>query len=102
MIDTISHHREALEALCRRFHVRRLELFGSATDGTWDPARSDLDFLVDFRLMEPGLHAKAYFGLWFALQDLFGRNVDLVETPAIKNPYFLKVVNEQRQPLYAA
>jgi len=37
--------------LCRRYGVRKLELFGSATDGAFDPRTSDLDFLVDF---DPG------------------------------------------------
>ncbi len=102
MIDLIQQHRGELKALCRQYHVKTLELFGSATDGTWDPVRSDLDFLVDFHLMAPGPHAKAYFGLWFGLQDLFGRRVDLVEAPAVTNRYFLKSINDQRQVLYAA
>jgi uncharacterized protein len=102
MIDLIEQHRAELETLCRRHHVRTLEVFGSATDGTFDPVRSDLDFLVDFEPMAPGPHSKSYFGLWFALQDLFGRHVDLVETPAIRNPYFLRAVNQSRRVLYAA
>ncbi len=48
MIAEISSHREELQQLCRRFHVRRLDLFGSATGQEFDPARSDLDFLVEF------------------------------------------------------
>jgi predicted nucleotidyltransferase len=102
MIDLVEKNRPALRDLCRRYQVKTLELFGSAADDTWDPEHSDLDFLVDFHLMEPGPHAKAYFGLWFALQDLFGRDVDLVETPAVTNPTFLKALNQQRQVLYAA
>ncbi len=101
MIELIEKHQPELQELCRRFHVKTLEVFGSAADGTFDPARSDLDFLVDFLPMKPGPHSKAYFGLWFALQDFFHRNVDLVETPAIRNPYFLQVVNQTRQHLYA-
>jgi len=48
MIADIASHREELRELCRRFHVRRLDLFGSATGDDFDPARSDLDFLVEF------------------------------------------------------
>lgn len=45
---------EALAALCRRFRVRRLDLFGSAAAaGGFDPARSDLDLLVAFEPMAP-------------------------------------------------
>jgi predicted nucleotidyltransferase len=48
MIDAIQLRREELRALCRRFHVRRLDLFGSAARGDFDPERSDVDFLVEF------------------------------------------------------
>ncbi len=102
MIGTICEHETELVELCQRFHVKTLELFGSAATGAFDPSRSDVDFLVDFLPLEPGAHAKAYFGLWFALHDLLGRNVDLVESAAINNLYFLNAVNRQRQVLYAA
>ncbi|MSQ97383.1 MAG: hypothetical protein EXR98_22910 [Gemmataceae bacterium] len=102
MTNPVSEHQQELADLCRRFHVKTLELFGSAAAGTFDPAHSDLDFLVAFLPLEPGGHADAYFGLLFALRDLFRRDVDLVETPAVTNPYFLKAINLQRQVLYAA
>jgi len=102
MSDPLGEHGPELIELCRHYHVKTLELFGSAAVGRFDPERSDLDFLVDFLPLEPGTHANAYFGLWFALKDLFRRDVDLVETPAISNPYFLKAINRQRQVLYAA
>ena len=102
MLELIEHNRAELDELCRTYHVRRLELFGSATNGKFDPATSDLDFLVDFLPMEPSPHARAYFGLWAALREMYQRNVDLVETPAATNPYFLKAVNQQRELLYAA
>src|SRR5882762_8619916 len=70
----IDQHRAELQVLCQRFQVKTLELFGSATDGRFDPHRSDLDFLVDFLPMPPGPHSKAYFGLLFALEDLFSQN----------------------------
>jgi predicted nucleotidyltransferase len=102
MTDPIDALRPEITELCRRHHVKTLEVFGSAVNGTFDPRRSDLDFLVDFQPMPPSLHAKSYFGLWFALQDLFGRKVDLVETPAVTNPFFLQVIRPGRRVLYAA
>jgi hypothetical protein len=42
MIDEIKFHREELQALCRRLHVQRLDLFGSAARGDFDPERSDM------------------------------------------------------------
>jgi uncharacterized protein len=47
MIAEISSHREELRESCRRFHVRRFDLFGSATGDDFDAERSDLDFLVE-------------------------------------------------------
>jgi hypothetical protein len=62
MIAEILSHREELEELCRRFHVRRLDLFGSATGDDFDSERSDLDFLVEFDPRAPGGYADAFFG----------------------------------------
>lgn len=88
--------------LCRRHHVKTLELFGSAASGQFDADLSDLDFLVEFQPMPPAAHSRDYFGLWFALEDLFGRKVDLIETPAVTNPYFLQEIRSSRRVLYAA
>lgn len=60
---SIEEHRAELAELCRRHHVLRLSLFGSATRDDFDAERSDLDFLVDFESLSPGEHADAYFGL---------------------------------------
>ncbi len=97
----IEDKRTELNQLCERFKVQRLELFGSAAEGSSDPQTSDLDFLVEFLPLQSGEHFDTYFGLLEALKNLFGRDVDLVMTRAIKNPYFLKAVNLSRTVLYA-
>jgi predicted nucleotidyltransferase len=102
MIELIEGHRQELDELCRRHRVRTLELFGSAADGTFDPGRSDLDFLVEFHPLEPGQYADAYFGLLLGLEDLFRRKIDLIVPSAIRNRYFLESVNKSRKVLYAA
>ena len=78
MVAIIEDQRGRLEALCRKHHVRRLEVFGSAADGTFDPDKSDLDFLVEYEAMSPPDHYEAYVGLWEDLQALFQRKIDLV------------------------
>jgi uncharacterized protein len=99
---TIDQHRAELSELCRRYSVRSLSLFGSATRDDFDPARSDYDFLVDFADLQPGEYADAYFGLLQALEKLLGRPVDLVVGSAIKNPYFRQSVDQTKALLYAA
>jgi predicted nucleotidyltransferase len=99
---TIDQHRAELAELCRRYHVLRLSLFGSAARDDFDPKHSDYDFLVDFEALPSGQYADAYFGLLESLEQLLGRPVDLVVASAIKNPYFRQSVEQTRALLYAA
>jgi hypothetical protein len=102
MIEAVRAHLEDLYALCKRLPVRRLELFGSAATGEFVDAASDLDFIVEFLDLSPLQHGDAYFSLLHALEDLFGRPVDLVELPPPEqaNPYFLKTIARSRQVIY--
>ena len=102
MIRLIDDNRRALEALCRRHRVRRLEIFGSAVGGRFDDNSSDLDFLVEFHDLRENEHADAYFGLLEDLQTLFQREVDLVVDSAVKNPFIRESIDRSRILLYAA
>jgi len=80
----IAARQDELRVPCRHFGVVRLEVFGSAARGTdFDPAASDVDFLVTFG---PGALADLAGFLDFseALEALLGRSVDLVERPAVE------------------
>jgi len=57
----IDEKKTHLEDICRRRRVRRLHIFGSAVSEGFDPAHSDLDFLVEFYPMTPTEHADSYF-----------------------------------------
>ncbi len=92
----------AIRRLCREHCVARLELFGSAVCDRFDLEHSDLDFLVDFARLSPAERADAYFGLLAELQDLFDRDIDLVEIQAVKNPYFQQSIEAGRTILYVA
>jgi uncharacterized protein len=94
---------DALADVCRRFHVRRLDLFGSAATGNgFDPARSDLDFLVTFDPLPPIEYADAFFGLREALAELSGRAIDLLTEAALENPYLRRRIEMQRRVLFRA
>jgi predicted nucleotidyltransferase len=101
MHPVIATKREEIETLCRRFHVRRLEVFGSVATGRFDPNTSDVDLLVEFEA-GPLLDVfDAYFGLKEGLEALLGRPVDLVISSAVTNPYFRESIERTRAPLYA-
>ena len=101
MIPLIEQHREQIAVLCRKYGVRKLELFGSAARGDFEAARSDIDFLFEFN-SDPTKLADRFFGFSEDLERLLGQRVDLVSSPDVRNPYFLQVVNQQRVTLYAA
>ena len=102
MIVEIENQAEQIEALCRKHGVRRLEVFGSAADGSFKPESSDIDFLVEYSPLQPGEHYEAYFGLIEGLERLFGRQIDLVDATCLRNPYFIEGVNESRTVVYEA
>ena len=86
----------APEAFCRRHHVRKLSLFGSALRDDFGP-ESDLDILVEFGPGHtPGF---AFFGMQDELPELFGRKADL-NTPASLSCYFRQDVLGSAQVQY--
>jgi len=108
MLPLVEERRAEIEALCRQFHVRRLDLFGSAARGDRDDGRSfnaetsDLDFVVVFAPQPYGGRYRAYFGLKEALEKLLGRRVDLLTAESIQNPYLKESIERGRRLLYAA
>jgi predicted nucleotidyltransferase len=102
MTELITKHRDQVVALCQKYGVRRLDIFGSALRADFDPETSDLDFAVEFDDLRIGNAADRYLGLMVDLEDLFGRRVDLVSYRAVTNPYFKRVLDDSRVTLYAA
>lgn len=102
MQPIIETHIAELRQLCRQHHVRRLEVFGSAARGDFDPRRSDVDFLVEFEADATTGALDTYFGLKEALETLLGRPVDLVMPDAIENPYLKRSIEDSRETVYAA
>mgnify|MGYP001239251074 CR=1 FL=1 len=80
----------------------RFELFGSAAAGRFDPAHSDLDFLVEFQDLPPAEYARSYFELLHALEDMFQRPIDLVTVRSLTNPYLVREIERDRTVLHAA
>ncbi|HKV12383.1 MAG TPA: nucleotidyltransferase domain-containing protein [Thermoanaerobaculia bacterium] len=102
MHSVVQNNLAALKALCARYRVERLDLFGSAARDDFDPESSDLDFLVEFAPMSPREHADSFFGLLGDLERLFGRRIDLLEPEPIENPYLRASIERSRKALYEA
>ena len=103
MLPLIEDHRSEIAVLCRRYGVRRLDVFGSAARETdFDPDRSDVDLLVTYDLNQPAPNLADYFGLTEGLTALLGHKVDLVMAGAVRNPYVRADIDRWKRPVYAA
>jgi len=103
MLALIARHRPEIAALCRRYGVRRLEVFGSAArGGDFDARRSDVDFLVEFDPHAAPPSLAAFIDLRRDLEHLLQRPVDLVSAGAVRNPYTLAAIERSRKAVYAA
>lgn len=96
----IAARKQQILEICQRFHVKRLELFGSAAAGAHEPGRSDFDFLVEFDFPRNVRAFDTYFGFKEALEKVLGGRVDLVMPSGLRNPYFRASVERQLQPIY--
>jgi uncharacterized protein len=102
MLPLIEQHREQIEALCRKYRIKRLELFGSAARGEFNAEKSDVDFLVLFDASRGDSPNQSLFELHAELEQLLARKVDLVDISAARNPYFVADALRHRVRLYAA
>lgn len=101
MIDLIANNLDAIGELCRQYGVRKLEVFGSAATGEFDPDTSDIDLIYEFT--DQGANLVERF-LSFAddLEAVFGRRVELIVNRPFENPYFRYSVNKSRVTIYEA
>ena len=85
--------------LCKTHKVKSLYAFGSVITDKFNQD-SDVDLIVDFQQLDVLDYGDNYYDLKFALEDIFKRNVDLLEDKAIINPYFLKTLNQNKKLIY--
>ena len=100
MIGLVADNWARIAALCREYGVASLDVFGSASTGAYDEASSDVDFIVRFGDMSPGI-ADRYLDLAEALERLLGRPVDLMLDGPIRNPCLRRSVDATRENVFA-
>ncbi|MCE9619574.1 MAG: nucleotidyltransferase domain-containing protein [Planctomycetes bacterium] len=91
-----------VKPLCSRANVSRLALVGSAARNDFDPAHSDVDFLVDFKDIPGFDYFGAYMTLRRELASLVGHQIDLISVRSIENPYLQQSLTRDARELYAA
>lgn len=87
-------------ALCKQYKVKSLSVFGSIlTDRFNDDSDVDLSFTFEDDV-NYHTYSDLFFGLYYGLKALFGREIDLVDETAVKNPYFKIELNETKRLIY--
>ena len=97
--DILEHANATITALCRRHRVKHLYVFGSVLTPRFND-QSDVDFLVDFKTEEISDYLTNYFELKHALEEALGREVDLVEEKAVRNPIFKRNIERTKEQVY--
>jgi len=89
--------REKVAAFCRERGIRKLSLFGSVLREDFDPQRSDVDVVVEFRQdAHPGLK---FFGYGEQFAKIIGHRVDF-NTPAWLNSYIREEALREAVTIY--
>jgi hypothetical protein len=92
----------AITTACRQNQVQRMHVFGSALRADFDPNRSDLDLLVEFKAIDSTQLVRAYFDLERQLLEITGKPVDLVMADAIHNRYVRADIEATKHLIYEA
>lgn len=92
--------RDKIEAFCRRWKIKEFALFGSVLREDFRPD-SDVDVLVSFEA-DSGITFDNRVEMQDELAEIFGREVDLVERDAIRNPFRRHNILATKEVVYAA
>jgi predicted nucleotidyltransferase len=97
----LDNYRNSLPPICRKHHVDRLYAFGSVLTDRFGP-ESDVDLIVD--IDRQSIPMEDLFDnlieLKYALEELFGRPVDLLEDRPFTNPIFRRSVENTKRLIY--
>ena len=98
-MSIIELNRQNIIDICQKHKVKTLAVFGSVLTDRFRDDR-DIDFGVDFTDVDERDYADNYLEMQESLQNLFGREIDLLENKAIRNSILLQTINDSKQVIY--
>lgn len=98
-MNLLENYNTEIKNLCKIHKVKSLYAFGSVLTEKFNK-QSDVDLIVDFQQIDVLEYGDNYYNLKFSLEEILKRNVDLLEQKAIRNPYFLETVNQNKKLIY--
>lgn len=88
-----------LREICNFYHVKKLDLFGSALKGPFRK-KSDVDFLVRFTKIPLEDYFENFINFKISLENLLERKVDLIEEQTLNNPHLIESINRDKIRIY--
>jgi predicted nucleotidyltransferase len=102
MVDIIENNIDRIIDLCKQHQVNAISVFGSAARNKLS-ASSDIDFLVHFsEEIEVLDYADNFFAFKEGLEEITGKEIDIISTKSLKNPVLAEEINRTKVDLYAA
>jgi|SRR6056297_500023 len=101
MKTKVNLKKEQLQQICKKYNVKELYLFGSATTDDFSE-ESDLDFIVKFDRQGFEGAFDQFIDFKQELEHIYGRPVDLYHLKKFRNTIFQKEVERSKELLYAA
>jgi uncharacterized protein len=98
-MNIVEKNIDIINDICKRHKVRQMFIFGSVLTKRFRK-NSDIDFIVDFQGVDLYDYADNYFDLKYSLEQIFKREVDLLEDKAIKNPFLRQSIDSSKQLIY--
>jgi uncharacterized protein len=98
-MNVIERNIDQIIILCKQHKVSELYIFGSALTDRFDD-ESDIDFLVEFSLVDILEYFDNYMDFKEKLEALLKRPIDLVENQAVRNPIFRRVLDRDKKLVY--
>ena len=98
-MNFLSQYNAQIADLCRRYSVERLFAFGSVLTDRFND-ESDVNLIVAFdkqAVKDPFLH---FFDFKYSLEDLFRKEVDLMEEQLVRNAYLRKNIENSKVLIY--
>jgi len=95
----INEHIDKIILLCELNKVKSLFAFGSVITDKFN-SESDIDLIVDIDDKDPISYADNYFNLKFQLEELFKRQIDLLEQKAIRNRFLRNEIDQTKIKIY--
>jgi len=99
-MDLITRNIEEISRICKQHQVEQLFIFGSVKTEKFND-KSDIDILIQFnRMVDPALYFENYMDFKEKMETILGREIDIVENQAVRNPVFRKILDREKILVY--